>query len=80
MDAGGRAVRTLSRTPPVAGNNLRLSIDIKLQQAAEAAFGDRRGALVAMDPRTGEVLAFVSKPGFDPNLFVDGIDPATGRS
>jgi penicillin-binding protein 2 len=76
VDAGGRAVRTLSRTPPVSGNNLRLSLDIKLQQAAEAAFGDRRGALVALDPATGEVLAFVSKPGFDPNLFVDGIDPA----
>jgi penicillin-binding protein 2 len=79
VDAGGRAVRTLSRTPPVAGNNLRLAIDIKLQQAAEAAFGDRRGALVAMDPRTGEVLAFVSKPGFDPNFFVDGIDPANWK-
>ena len=54
VDAGGRAVRTLSRTPPVSGNNLRLSIDIKLQQVAEAAFGDRRGALVAIDPTTGE--------------------------
>src|SRR5215831_18089207 len=76
VDAGGRAVRTLSRTPPISGNNLRLSLDIKLQQAAEAAFGDRRGALVALDPATGDVLAFVSKPGFDPNLFVEGIDPA----
>src|SRR6266581_877363 len=77
VDAGGRAVRTLSRTPPISGNNLRLSLDIKLQQAAERAFGDRRGALVALEPSTGEVLAFVSKPGFDPNLFVDGIDPAS---
>ena len=76
VDANGRAVRTLSRTPPVSGNNLRLSLDIKLQQAAEAAFGDRRGAMVAIDPRSGDVLAFVSKPGYDPNLFVDGIDPA----
>src|SRR5437016_14055936 len=76
VDAGGRAVRTLSRTPPISGNNLRLSLDIKLQQAAEAAFGERRGALVAIDPTNGEVLAFVSKPGFDPNLFVEGIDPA----
>ena len=76
VDAGGRAVRTLSRTPPISGNNLRLSLDIKLQQAAEAAFADRRGALVALDPATGDVLAFVSKPGFDPNLFVEGIDPA----
>src|SRR5688572_1783384 len=79
VDAGGRAVRTLSRTPPVSGNNLRLSIDIKLQQAAESAFGERRGALVAIDPSTGEVLAFVSKPGFDPNLFVDGIDPVNWK-
>jgi penicillin-binding protein 2 len=79
VDAGGRAVRTLSRTPPVSGNNLRLSIDIRLQQAAEAAFGDRRGALVAIAPGTGEVLAFVSKPGFDPNLFVDGIDPVSWK-
>ncbi len=76
VDSGGRAVRTLSRTPPVSGNDLRLSLDIKLQQVAEEAFGDRRGALVAMDPANGDVLAFVSKPGFDPNLFVDGIDPA----
>src|SRR5450432_2713756 len=76
VDAGGRAVRTLSRTPPISGNNLKLALDIRLQQAAEAAFGDRRGALVAIDPATGEVLAFVSKPGFDPNLFVEGIDTA----
>jgi penicillin-binding protein 2 len=76
VDAGGRAVRTLSRTPPTSGNNLKLALDIRLQQAAETAFGDRRGALVAIEPATGDVLAFVSKPGFDPNLFVDGIDPA----
>jgi penicillin-binding protein 2 len=75
VDAGGRAVRTLSRTPPISGNNLQLALDIRLQQAAEQAFGDRRGALVAIEPTTGDVLAFVSKPGFDPNLFVDGIDP-----
>ena len=75
VDAGGRAVRTLSRTPPVSGNNVRLALDIRLQQVAERAFGERRGALVALDPTNGEVLAFVSKPGFDPNLFVDGIDP-----
>jgi penicillin-binding protein 2 len=75
VDAGGRAVRTLSRTPPASGNNLRLSLDIKLQQVAETTMGDRRGALVAIEPATGEVLAFVSKPGYDPNLFVEGIDP-----
>jgi len=76
VDAGGRAVRTLSRTPPISGNDLKLSLDIRLQEIAEAAFGDRRGALVAIEPASGDVLAFVSKPGFDPNLFVDGIDAA----
>jgi len=75
VDAGGRAVRLVSRTPPISGNNLQLSLDIRLQQVAEHAFGDKRGALVALDPNSGEVLAFVSKPGYDPNLFVEGIDP-----
>jgi penicillin-binding protein 2 len=75
VDSGGRAVRTLSRTPPVSGSNLVLTLDAKLQEMVYRAFGDRRGALVAIDPATGGVLAFVSKPGFDPNLFVDGIDP-----
>jgi penicillin-binding protein 2 len=74
VDAGGRAVRMLSNTPPVSGNTLVLSIDAKLQEIAEQSFGNYRGALVAMDPNTGEVLAFVSKPGFDPNPFIDGID------
>jgi penicillin-binding protein 2 len=77
VDSGGRAVRTLARTPPVSGNNLQLHLDLRLQEAAETAFGGRRGALVAIDPSTGGVLAFVSKPGFDPNLFIDGIDPPT---
>ncbi len=75
VDSGGRAVRTLSRTPPVSGNNLVLNLDAGLQEVAYNAFGNRRGALVAIDPATGGILAFVSKPGFDPNLFVDGIDP-----
>src|SRR5215813_619176 len=75
VDSGGRAVRTLSRTPPVSGNNLVLKLDARLQEVAYNAFGDYRGALVAIEPATGGVLAFVSKPGFDPNLFVDGIDP-----
>ncbi len=74
VDAGGRAVRMLSRIPPVSGNNLMLSLDIKLQEVAEKSFGKYRGALVAIDPRNGEILAFVSKPGYDPNLFIDGID------
>jgi penicillin-binding protein 2 len=74
-DANGRAVRTLRSTLPVSGNNLLLSLDARLQEVAERAFGDRRGALVAIEPATGGVLALVSKPGYDPNLFVDGIDP-----
>ena len=74
VDSGGRPVRTLSRTPPVPGNNLVLNLDAGLQEVAYNAFGDFRGALVAIEPSTGGVLAFVSKPGFDPNLFVDGID------
>lgn len=72
--AGGRAIRTLSRRAPVPGSNLILSIDIELQKVVEEAFGNRRGAFVAIEPETGDVLAYVSRPGFDPNLFVDGID------
>ena len=75
IDAGGRAIRALSRREPISGNNLVVTLDLKLQKVAEDAFQDFRGALVAMDPHNGEVLALVSKPGFDPNLFVDGIDP-----
>ena len=76
-DAGGRAIRTLSRRNPVPGNNLTLTIDSRLQEVAEQAFDQHRGALVAIEPKSGEVLAFVSKPGFDPNLFIDGIDPVS---
>ena len=77
--AGGRAVRLLANTPATPGSNLRLSIDIQLQKLIEDMFGERRGALVALDPRNGEVLAFVSKPTFDPNLFVEGIDVESWR-
>ena len=72
--AGGRAVRKLATNPATPGDTVILSLDIKLQKLVEDMFGDRRGALVALDPKTGDVLAFVSKPTFDPNLFVDGID------
>ena len=72
--ASGRAVRRLHSNPATPGNTVMLSIDIRLQALVETLYGDRRGALVAIDPRSGEVLAFVSKPTFDPNLFVDGID------
>jgi penicillin-binding protein 2 len=75
VDAGGHAVRTLASTAPIAGNNLTLTVDAKLQQVAEKAFGTRRGALVAIEPATGGILALVSMPNYDPNLFVDGIDP-----
>lgn len=74
IDADGKAVRVLSSKAPISGNNLTLSVDSKLQEIAEMAFGERRGAMVAIQPTTGEVLAYVSMPTFDPNLFVDGID------
>jgi penicillin-binding protein 2 len=74
VTATGRPVRELSRTDPIPGSNLELSLDIGLQRLAESQFEGRRGALVAIAPKTGEVLAFVSAPSFDPNLFVDGID------
>ena len=73
IDAAGEAVRNISRTAPVSGNNLTLTLDAKLQEITEKAFGDRRGALVAIDPTSGGILAMVSTPTFDPNLFVDGI-------
>ncbi|MDM0082750.1 penicillin-binding protein 2 [Variovorax sp. J31P179] len=72
--AGGRAVRRLAAHPATPGNTVMLSLDIKLQKLVEDMYGERRGALVAFDPKTGEILAFVSKPTFDPNLFVEGID------
>ena len=74
VTAGGRAIRALSRKPPKSGRNLVMSLDIRLQKLVETWYGDRRGALVAIEPATGDVLAFVSMPTFDPNLFVDGID------
>lgn len=81
--ASGRPVRVLERSDPVPGDNLRLSIDIGLQRMVEGLFNDeknpQRGALVAIDPRNGQVLAYVSAPSFDPNLFVDGIDVENWR-
>jgi penicillin-binding protein 2 len=77
--AGGRAVRSLANTPATPGDTMVLSIDVQLQKLVEDMFGERRGALVAIDPRNGEVLAFVSKPTFDPNLFVEGIDVENWR-
>ena len=74
-DANGKSVRTLRSILPVSGNNLTLALDARLQQIAEQAFGDHRGSMVVIEPSTGGVLALVSRPGFDPNLFVEGIDP-----
>ena len=78
--AGGRAVRSLASSAATPGDTVVLSIDLQLQKLVEELFGERRGALVAIDPRNGEVLAFVSKPTFDPNLFVDGIDVENWRT
>ncbi|GAB4216883.1 MAG: penicillin-binding protein 2 [Rhodoferax sp.] len=72
--AGGRPTRRLASQAATPGDTVQLTLDIKLQKLVEDMFGDRRGALVALDPKTGDVLAFVSKPTFDPNLFVEGID------
>ena len=73
VNANGRTLRVLSETPPLQGNNLYLTIDSRLQRVAEEAFGDMTGAVVAIDPNNGEILALVSMPTFDPNLFVNGI-------
>lgn len=80
VDAGGSAVRTLARTAPVPGNNLTLTLDAGLQRVAEQAFGERKGALVAIEPATGGILALVSMPNYDPNQFVDGIDSENWRA
>jgi penicillin-binding protein 2 len=79
VDAGGHAVRTMARTAPVAGNQLTLTVDAELQRIAEHAFGDRKGSLVAIEPSTGGLLAMVSVPNYDPNMFVDGIDTQNWR-
>jgi penicillin-binding protein 2 len=79
ITARGRPVRVLRKLDPMPGANLTLSLDMGLQRIAEEAFKDMRGALVAIEPATGEILAFVSQPSFDPNLFVDGIDVESWR-
>lgn len=74
VNAQGRIIRVLDRQPPEAGKNIYLSLDLGLQKVANQALAGRKGAIVAMDPTNGEVLAFVSSPAYDPNLFVNGID------
>ena len=78
-DAYGNIVRVLKNVPSKMGQTLRLGMDIRMQQEADRILGDRRGALVAINPQNGTVLAFVSKPSFDPNLFIDGIDSDTWK-
>ena len=79
-NAEGRNLRTLQRTPPVPGSDLYLTLDAKLQARVEQLFSEEAGAAVVLDINTGDVLAFVSHPGFDPNLFVNGIDSETYQS
>jgi len=79
VTARGKPVRRLRKLDPIPGSNLVLSLDMNLQRIAEAAFKDQRGALVAIEPSTGDVLAFVSQPSYDPNLFIDGIDVESWR-
>ena len=77
ITAGGHAVRSLGLTPPAPGKDLHLSIDMNLQRVIEDKFGKEKGALIAIEPKTGEILAFVSMPTYDPNLFPGGIDPVS---
>lgn len=79
VDARGRPMRKLAEVPPVPGKDLTLTIDAKLQAAAEEALGDRKGSVVAMDPFTGEVLALASNPDFDPNVFATRLTPQAWR-
>jgi len=79
ITAGGKPVRTLSSSPSVPGKNIVLSVDIKLQYLVEQLYGNYRGAFVAIEPETGDILAFVSKPNFNPNDFVEGIDSVTWK-
>ena len=79
ITAGGKPVRTLSSSPSIPGKNVVLSVDIKLQYLVEQLYGNYRGAFVAIEPETGDILAFVSKPNFNPNDFVEGIDSVTWK-
>jgi len=74
QNAHGRTIRILNRQAPRPGKDLKLYLDVELQKAAREALGDLRGSVVAIDPKTGGVLAMVSTPTYDPNLFVNGID------
>jgi penicillin-binding protein 2 len=80
VDALGREIKPIQSIEPFPGNNVILTIDFELQKAAEEAFGEKNGALIAMDPNTGRILAMVSKPGFDPDLFARNITPEEWKS
>ncbi|MFL2556097.1 MAG: penicillin-binding protein 2 [Gammaproteobacteria bacterium] len=80
VNAEGRVIRILEKTSPISGNNIYLSIDLLLQKTAAESLGDRKGAIVAMDPRSGNILAFVSSPTYDPNQFSSGINAALYKS
>ena len=80
VNAVGRMMRVLGTVEPIPGNNLFLTLDLELQKAAEEALAGKNGAVVALDPRNGDVLAMVSKPDFDPNLFSRGITPENWKS
>jgi penicillin-binding protein 2 len=74
VNAKNEVIQTLVNVPPIDGSNINLTIDIELQKIAFNAFKNKKGALVAIDVNNGEILAYVSQPGFDPNLFIDGIN------
>ena len=79
VDAQNRVVRTINIVEPIHGEDMTLNIDYKIQKVAEKAFGDYKGAMVALDPNNGQVLAYVSQPSFDSNLFINGIDEVNWR-
>jgi len=80
VNARGQKIRVLGQVEPNPGNNVYLTLDLELQKAAEVAMADKRGAVVALDPQNGDILAMVSKPDFDPNLFARGISPENWKA
>ena len=80
VDAAGRRIKVISRSPPVSGADVCLTIDRELQMLAERELEGKHGAVVAMDPRNGQILALASSPSFDPNLFITGFDEETWKN
>jgi len=79
VDANNNVIRTIETLEPQHGKDIVLNIDYKIQKIAEKSFGKYKGAMIAMDPNNGAVLAYISQPSFDPNLFINGIDEANWR-